>query len=50
MGGKLGQLIFGVVGIAWSTALALLILAVLYGVILIVFRSAFGVELWNPFQ
>jgi hypothetical protein len=38
--------------IGWAIILAgsALALTLLYGVIVIIFRSAFGVELWNPFR
>jgi hypothetical protein len=35
----LGQLIVGV-----------FVLTLMYGVVVIIFRYAFGVELWNPFR
>ena len=50
MGGKLKELIAGVICIALS-AVALFLTAVLfYGIVLLILRYAFGVELATPFQ
>jgi hypothetical protein len=38
--------LFGVLRLAAG----LFVLTLIYGVVLIIFRYAFGVELWNPFR
>lgn len=47
----------GILGLLWlaifglfNMACGLLALAVMYGVVVTVFRYAFHVELWNPFR
>jgi hypothetical protein len=47
---KLGELIGAVISIALSIPAVLLTLVLFYGMVLLIFRYAFGVELWNPFQ
>ena len=37
-------------GIAFGIGAALLSLVLFYGIVVIIFRYAFGVELWNPFH
>jgi hypothetical protein len=50
MGAKLGELISGIICAALSLVAAYLTLVLFYGLVLMVFHYAFGVELWNPFQ
>jgi hypothetical protein len=40
---------FGVMGL-FQLAAGLFMLALMYGVVVIIFRMAFHVELWNPFH
>jgi hypothetical protein len=40
---------FGLVGLFQLVA-GLFALTLMYGVVVIIFRYAFGVELWNPFR
>jgi len=35
---------------AFSTAAAILTLFIFYGIVLVILRYGFGIELWNPFQ
>jgi hypothetical protein len=46
IGALLGMAVFGLI----NMAIGLVALAVMYGVVVIVFRYAFHVELWNPFH
>jgi hypothetical protein len=46
IGTLIGMAIFGLM----NMAIGLVALAVMYGVVVIVFRYAFHVELWNPFH
>ncbi len=39
----------GLIGLVQFAA-GLFVLTLLYGVVVIIFRYAFGVELWNPFR
>ncbi len=41
--------LFGVMGMV-QLAAGLFMLALMYGVVVIIFRYAFHVELWNPFH
>ena len=50
MGGKLKELIAGVICIALSAVALFLTAVVFYGIVLLIFRYAFSVELGNPFQ
>ena len=50
MGAKLGELISGTICTVLSLFAAYLTLVLFYGIVLMVFHYAFGVELWNPFQ
>jgi hypothetical protein len=50
MGRRLGELISGIICTALSLVAAYLTLILFYGVVLMVFHYAFGIELWNPFQ
>ena len=47
---KTRAVIGAVISIALSIPALLLSVVVFYGIVLTVFRYAFGVELWNPFQ
>jgi hypothetical protein len=51
MSAKVAWTIVGMIMFAamWLTV-ALFMLTLIYGVIVIIFRYAFGVELWNPFH
>jgi hypothetical protein len=42
-------LLFGMLGLG-QLVVGLFVLTLLYGVVVIIFRHAFGVELWNPFH
>ena len=48
---KLSRLLFqlGLFGLFQLIA-GLFVLTLMYGVVVIIFRYAFGVELWNPFR
>jgi hypothetical protein len=50
MSAKLGELISGIICTALSLVTAYLTLVLFYGIVLMIFHYAFGVELWNPFQ
>ena len=50
MGGRPRRLISGIVCTALSLVAAYLTLVLFYGIVLMAFHYAFGVELWNPFQ
>jgi hypothetical protein len=50
MSNKLGELISGIICSALSLVAAYLTLILFYGIVLMVFHYAFGIELWNPFQ
>jgi hypothetical protein len=50
MGTKLGELISGIICTALSLVAAYLTLVLFYGIALMVFHYAFGIDLWNPFQ
>jgi hypothetical protein len=50
MSAKLGELISGIICTALSLVAAYLTLILFYGIVLMVFRYAFAIELWNPFQ
>jgi hypothetical protein len=50
MGRKLGELMSVIVCTALSLVAAYLTLVLIYGIILMVFHYALGVELWNPFH
>jgi hypothetical protein len=50
MGRKLGGLISGIICTALSLVAAYLTVVLFYGIVLIAFHYAFGVELWNPFR
>ena len=50
MRGKLGELISDIICTALSLVAAYLTLVLFYGIVLMIFHYAFGVELWNPFQ
>jgi hypothetical protein len=43
------EALLAIVSILFTLLLTAVFFAVLYGIVVIVFRSAFGVELWNPF-
>jgi hypothetical protein len=47
---KKGEVIGAVISIALSIPAVLLTIVLFYGIVLTVFRYAFGLELWNPFQ
>jgi hypothetical protein len=50
--GCLGGTFIGVAllgGLLAQTALGIVFLLIVYGVVVLIFRYAFGVELWNPF-
>jgi hypothetical protein len=47
MSGKLGD---SPVSNAFSTAAAILTLIIFYGIVLVILRYGFGIELWNLFQ
>jgi hypothetical protein len=46
---SISEILLGVAAWLFSMALIVLFLLVFYGVVVIVFRYAFEVELWNPF-
>jgi hypothetical protein len=50
MGRKLRDLISGIICTALSLIAAYLTLVLLYGIVLMVFHYALGIELWNPFR
>ena len=50
MGAKLGELISRTICTALSLVAAYLTLVLFYGIVLMIFHYAFGVELWNPFR
>jgi hypothetical protein len=47
MSGKLGD---SPVSNTFSIAAAILSVIILYGIVLVILRYGFGIELWNPFQ
>lgn len=47
---KMREVIAALISIALSIPALLLTIILFYGIVLTVFRYAFGVELWNPFQ
>ena len=47
MSGKLGD---SPVSNAFSIATAILTLIIFYGIVLVILRYGFGIELWNPLQ
>ena len=47
---KMREVIGAVISIALSIPALLLAMVLFYGIVLTLFRYAFGVELWNPFQ
>jgi hypothetical protein len=50
MSARVGELISGIICTALSLVAAYLTLVLFYGIVLMIFHYAFGVELWNPFQ
>jgi hypothetical protein len=42
------EIITSLIAVVFAIAAALGILLLFYGIAIIIFRSAFGVELWNP--
>jgi hypothetical protein len=46
----MGKLIANIICMALSLVAAYLTLVLFYGLVLMVFHYAFGIELWNPFQ
>jgi hypothetical protein len=47
---KMREMIGAAISIALSIPALLLAIMLFYGIVLTLFRYAFGVELWNPFQ
>ena len=50
MSAKLGELISGIICTALSLVAAYLTLILFYGIVLMVFHYAFGIELWESFS
>jgi hypothetical protein len=46
----MGKLIANIIGTALSLVAAYLTLVLFYGIVLMVFYYAFGIDPWNPFQ
>jgi hypothetical protein len=47
---RIRDLLVGITVFAIIIGGSTLVLTLIYGIVVIVFRSAFGVELWNPFR
>lgn len=47
---RIRDLLVGITVFAIIIGSSTLVLTLIYGIVVIVFRSAFGVELWNPFR